>query len=143
MTPFVCKTGNTALQERRRSRRYTLRLPVLVWLESTGQRSDAGAERQAWPAVIEDISLTGMRFVAAEPLTVGSSVWLRIRIGSQPQYAKATVRRCTWQRADGPVQFVCGVQILPCPQSKRFLSVISNLLERADALDTSPMREVA
>lgn len=120
------------LFEQRQFERHQVALTVTAWLEeSDGCAEVVNKTLLAEPrtACIEDLSVSGLRFVSTAAFPIGSIVGLRLRLGARSFGMQAIVRRRFVFHLSGKRCFACGVQFTHTADTRAAVPAIARYLK--------------
>jgi len=127
--------------EKRQFERYQVALTVTVCLEdSTECREAVNKTLLSEPrtACIEDLSVSGLRFVSTAAFPIGGVVGLRLRLGGRSFGLQAIVQRRFDVPLSGKRCFGCGVQFARTAQALDAVPAIARYLKTL----TLPVKEI-
>jgi hypothetical protein len=81
------------------------------------------------PAVVTDLSASGMRFISEQECVVSSQVWISVQIGESTFPVRATVRRKTSHMMQGRAIYAHGVQFVRSDFAGPAIAAIVEFLE--------------
>lgn len=124
--------GDAAAQEPRRFSRQRVSLTASVWLADANgceERINAFMLSQPRTTFIDDLSMSGLRFVSPAAFPLGSVVGIRLRLGVHSFHMEALVHWQTAQWVSGKRCYGCGAQFVRTPDAPEALTCIAKYLQ--------------
>ena len=117
---------------RRKFRRYPVNLSALVkpLAAPDADSADTAARLVQRPAVVIEISMTGVVFVSPGSYSLNSVVELQITLGAISYTVQALVRRCDLHPLPGRRAFACSVQFVRGEHISQFVPAIAKYILR-------------